>query len=654
MSKAALLNQIRFDIAGKLITSNGDIPTYLRPSPAIAEYVINGSLRTILAKSDVPRFGQSGELDLEPEATNFLPYSLNLSHSGWIKGSSVSILSDRIPGMDGNYEAERVTVSAFTGNTNAQRLSRTVVLRSGLNYTGTVYLRLAGGQLGPNDWVGVDGDVISPVQVSLAEIYNERAGNYLAASFQFTTAGTEVNLDVNDDPGRSVNFVFYCESSVSVDWGGAQIELGDVRTSFIPTRDRNIVTRAADFIEYGRSPMATLASFVVYTRLLGWRGSGAIVRSGNFTLELVNGVVQATCGVVTITDPDPLPGAAQIAVRVSKGLESVLLYVNGVLKARETLSGYVGSIAPFQVGGSGVLRLQNLYVFGGDLSDGSAAIGQSVGSSLATLFVEDTIITDQSPGYSELSFPSIYLPPYSDAEIRLPGLQIANQAITNISSSVAAVAQVTRVYVENIVNASAAQTEWVAINNSRYSFTSDATPTRAEIAQGIRDLIVGLYKHEPVTATYTASDEFFSLTADSAGEGFDVLVSDNLSAEVHVANNPGSQIFTVPNAVDYALGEALVYRQGVFLGAVGITSISLIPNQLTIEPIGNQPVGLIEVGDQLIQRNWNLSVGMNGTFAHHFEDHPDVRCSGKERDRFSLRNVGGQSRIVTPYLKVTL
>lgn len=653
MSRVDVLNKLVFDISGKLITSQGDIPTFLRPSIASAEYVINNSLRVVPAKADTPRFSQSGELDLEPQTTNYLTQCLNLNSNTWIKGSSIFVSPDRVVDMIGNYTAERVTVSAFAGNYNAQKLIKPITLGSGRNFVGTVYLKLAGGQFGPNDRIGVDGDVTAASWAYLSGTYNDSTGNYIALSFNFTTAGSEVDPDVDDDEGRLVNFTFHCESSVSVDWGGAQIEEGDIRTSFIPTGSET-GSRALDYLQYGRSPMSGLASTVVYSNITAWRGSGRILEAGNLRIEILNGYLKATAGVVDITDPDPLPASARVAIRISKGLEAILIYVDGVLKIRENLSGWAGTSTQLNVGGESFLRLQNLYVFNGDLSDGGVSTGGSVSGSMATLFSEDTLIVDQSPGYSELSFPAIYLPPGWEAEVRLPGIQLANQVISGITPSGSAVAQVTRVWIEIIDNVAAAQTDFFFINETKWTLISDATPTRAEIASGFQALVAGSPKYEPVTASYSGSNEYLTLTADNAGQGFEVNVSDRLGIEHVTANDPGLYVITVPNAVDYSIGRALIFRDNVFIAEVGITAINLVSNQLTVTFDAATSASFVVAGDQVIQRSWELEIGENALFAHHYEDFGDVRISAKRQDRFAIANVGAQPRIVTPYCKITL
>lgn len=648
----ALTDAIAWDVSGSLIPSQGQIPNFLRVSPAMAEYELNGSIRLVPVPAYQPRFSSSGALYLEQGATNYCPHPLNLRNSGWIKGSSITVLADRVLSMWGTYEADRVSINATLGNTDAQTLYRQVPFGSAETYTVTFYLRLQGGRFGPNDYVRVSGDVLAVQTVFLGSVFNENPGNYQAVTLTVTTAGSAPANYADDNTERLMTIALYCEAAVSLDWSGVQIEEGSIRTSLI-NQQASIQSRGADTLLYPSSPVEGLDSFLFYLNLETWRGNGNLLQAGNFRLEIANGYLSATCGVVTATDPTPLPNSARVACRVSKGLEKVQIYVNGVLKARETLTGYVATAGSLQVAGSGVRQLKVGYAFNRDVGDGSVDIGGTAGGELLTLFSQDILFADQTEGFSQIVLPSIRLLPGRSATVKLPGIQRASQTITVLTTGVAAAAQVERVTVDTIVSGAAIQRDTVTVDGTSYEFTSDATPTAAEIAQGLTNLI-NSDPNRVVNASYTATNAFFDLTAITAGDPFYVSTSANLRADNQTPNTPGTRLATVSAAVDYNVDEVSIYRDFTWICDAVVTARDLGNNILTLASTGATDFVLIKVGDTVVQNSWQLAIGRNSYFAHHLEDHPDLKIADKKEQFFTLRNDGAVDRIVTPYIKITL
>lgn len=652
-----LTDSLCFDIVGSLITSQGIIPTFTRFTPANSESTVNGSLRIFAAATHQPRFTSTGAILLEQSSTNRLTYPLDLTHSSWVKGSSMVILPDRVQAMDNNYLADLISVAVYTGNQAAQTLTKSFTFESAKTFTATVYLNLLGGRFGGNDKLQITGDVIAPQTVSLGPIFNDRVGNYIPVTMTFTTAGTPPTNYFDPDTLRTVNLQLYVEKAVSIAWGGAQLEAGAIRSTFI-NQDAQSKSRDDDVLIYPKSPVEGLSSFVFYMNLEAWRGNGTLnlVNAGNFKVEIVDGKLKASCGTVECTDPDDLPATAKIAVRVSQGLAKVQLYVNGVMKARQTISNYAGQVSTVAIAGpsTGMCQIRCLYFFNRDIGDGSIDVGQSVLSTLLELHSLDAnLITDLAEGFSRVIFPAIRVPVGGIQAVRFPQFLAASQTISAITPGSGSVAQVERVTIDTIVSGSASQTDFIIINDTKYDNISDATPTGAEIASGFATKVNTSPRSQPVTAAYTSGSSF-TLTADKPGDDFALSVSPRLSKVNLTPNSLDASLVSVPNAVDFVRGKAQIYRNYAFVADVIITNVNTGTNQLTVSAIPNSIFSQVQVGDTILQPSWSLLIGPNNFFCHHLEDFPDIKIHSKSPEGFALKNVGLLDRSVTPYAKVTL
>ena len=661
----ALIDALSFDIVGACTTSQGIIPTFKRGTVANGESEVNGSWRIFPAAVHQPRFSTTGALLMERESSNLCPFPLGLTDSGWVKGSSIEIREDRVPAMDNNYLADVIAVFAYTGNQDAQIMTRSIQSGSGKTYTVTWWLSLLGGQFGPNDVLRVTGDVVSVESIALAEVYNDRVGNYIPVTVTVTAAGTElvfetggeyrhpVNEDeldeVANDPTRTLNIQLYCESAVSIAWGGCQIEPGELSTTFI-SQDANILNRDTDFLEYPKSPAEGLDSFVFYASLDSWKGDGRIVEAGTFSVEVSEGKLRASCGAVTATDPDDLPETAKIAVRVSRGLERLQVYVNGVLKVRETLSGYSGNASPLRVAGDGVRMIRCLYFFNRDLSDGSIGVGDSVGGSLAELHSKDSLLVNLGEGHSRIFLPAFDLAVGETKAVRFPQYQLAAQRVNSITTGSGATAQVETVTVRTVANST---TYDLFINATQYSYTSDSSATDAEIAAWLASAVNASPRTQPVTASYSSGSSF-TITADVAGDDFSLTVGGGLSKAVTTPNAVNSNTIAVDNAIDFETGAVQIFRDYAFVCDLAIASINTGTNTLTVKAVPNSLMDLVQVDDVIMQPTWSLEVGPNNYFCHHLEDFGDVRIKSKSLKGFTLKNEGLQKRRVTPYAKITL
>lgn len=649
----ALIDSVAFALVSALTTPKGGIPTFKRSTTAVTPFTVASSLRFITAGIHRPRFGADGLLVLEKAATNLITFPVRLTDSSWVKGSSVFITPDIVQGMDNNYLADRVTVSQFAGNANAQLLRKTLTVGSGRTFTATIYITLAAGKFGSNDVIRVTGaGLTAPVSLPLGPIYNDSIGNYIAASFTFATSGAAIGPanETTADAGTTVNFELYCESSVSINWGGVQIEEGNYATSYIP-QEGQVRSRDRDWVQYPQSPVAGLSEFVFYTNLTKWAGDGLIAQAGDFVVEIVGGKLRARCGVTIAADPANLPASAQIAVRVSRGLQRVQVYVNKVMVVSQALTNYVAASGRLDIGGNNVRYLRNLYYFNASLSDGSIGVGQTVLGELLELHNQDTLILAFDNAHSEQELPPVRVPAGGEVAVRFPNYRKATQDITSVAPGAGAQAQVWTVTVDSaVIN----QIDEVVINGVSIRRTA-TTAVAGDQASGLATAInaqnaAGLI---PVTANWTAGPSF-TITSTRAGNDFACSVNGKLSQQLTTTNLPGTHTLVVPSALDFQLGAALIYRDYAYLCDIAITAINTVSNTITFTAVPDQNIDLIFAGDQLVQVDWQLEVAPNNYVCSHREDFPDIKPSGKAHTGFRLRNSGNSERRITPYVTTTI
>jgi hypothetical protein len=353
---------------------------------------------------------------------------------------------------------------------------------------------------------------------------------------------------------------------------------------------------------------------------------------------------------VETTDPDALPAAAKITVRVSQGLSRCAIYVNGIMKARQDLSSYSANTAQVTIAGDGARKYRCLYLFNRDFSDGSIDVGKAATGEILELNSQDSLLTDLADGFARIVFAPLLIRVGKNATVRFPQIQSARQTISSITPGSGKVAQVETVTVQTIVSASAVQTDFIIIDDTQFSFTSDATPTTTEIAAGLAALVNA--STIPVTANATAGS--FTLTADVAGNDFSLSVSDRLSFANTTPNAVDVNTIAVPNAVDFVRGKALVFENYAFVGELQILTINTVANTMTVQAIPNSVFSAIAAGQTITQSSWALRCGEANYFCHHLEDYGDIRPFSKSVDGFTLINRGLVDRWVTPYAKITL
>jgi hypothetical protein len=564
--------------------------------------------------------------------------------SRWVKGSSIQILPDRAQGMSDNYQADRITVSATSGNNAAQTLSQLIEIDpdpvfptdSRLFLTCTLYLRLVDGQFGSSDVFRVSGERVVAVAETPLSALNNRLGLWTPLTLTVEVEWNEdFDVSIPEYTFASLLLEFFCERSVSLDWGGAQVEFGRERTSFIEL-GANSIGRDADSLIYAVNPIAGLTSWAVYCSLDEWRGDGQILEMGNLSLTNVGTNLVVTYGSFSVTLNGALGASPRIAVAGLSEQNRLQVYIDGILRSSNNLQGYVPGAGRVRVGGDGMRWYRCAYAFNRGLSDGTPALNQPVSEELQTLFNRDILFLLPPSDPTVISLAPVHLRGRGGrAILKLPFLKSAGQAISSPTAG-GGTAQVRTVTVATIVAADAVQVDWIRVNQTVFRVFSDATPTVNEIATLLRSAVNATPKAEPVTAS--GSDAAVTLTADSAGNPFHLECSPNLLISTTTENKAGSHTVVVPNAADYVRGRCFFLRDGVFVAEGAITAINTSTNVITVETAQRQQFLLVRAGDELVQPSWETLIGQGNYLVTGKNQYPFVEIESKELDRFTIAN----------------
>jgi hypothetical protein len=203
---------------------------------------------------------------------------------------------------------------------------------------------------------------------------------------------TSMKASLLNAPMQSVTIELYSEKTVSVDWGGMQLEKRSFRTSMI-YQDGQIEPRAKSLLHWRKSPIGSLKSFALYLELKEWRGNGNLFNLGNLTGTITSGKLVVQAGNAVVSLPQALPSPAKILVQVAEATSTLSVYVNGSLAGRAATSNFSGqSNVPFVLSSEGLRCWQRIIVWDETLLEGQVNVGDPAKLEVLALFENRTPI----------------------------------------------------------------------------------------------------------------------------------------------------------------------------------------------------------------------------------------------------------------------
>jgi len=205
--------------------------------------------------------GGCGELLMEPQRTNLLTYSEDLTLSGYTGTATISASGEIDP--RGNTNAEQVTDNS---NTVRQEIENILTFTAGANHIQTFYvlkdsntsrfpefvLRIFGSGTESSIYMGLNtqtGAKVDRLQNGDSSSKVESIGNYWKVTLQardFNDGSTDITSQIRPAFGTTIG-VSNVAAQGSVVYFGNQLEIGEYESSYIPTSG-STVTRNQDVI----------------------------------------------------------------------------------------------------------------------------------------------------------------------------------------------------------------------------------------------------------------------------------------------------------------------------------------------------------------------------------------------------------------------
>ncbi|NJR40720.1 MAG: hypothetical protein HC781_20170 [Leptolyngbyaceae cyanobacterium CSU_1_4] len=189
-----------------------------------------------------------------------------------------------------------------------------------------------------------------------------------------------------------VSVELYSESTVSIDWGGMQLEKRPFRTNMI-YQDGDIETRNKTLINWRHSPIAGMKTFGFFAELREWRGDGLLFDFGNLKASIVSGKLNVLVGAIAANLTDLLPTEhLKIFLQISEANSQMSLYINGILAARINAPNFrAEALASLDLTSTGLRIWQSLIVLDKTLLEGQVNVGDPAKAAIAEAFQQSYI-----------------------------------------------------------------------------------------------------------------------------------------------------------------------------------------------------------------------------------------------------------------------
>lgn len=241
------------------------------------------------------------------------------------------------------------------------------------------------------------------------------------------TAG--MNARFQGAPNQSLDLEFYVESTLSLNFGGIQIEKSPFRTSMI-YQDANLNVRAISRLVYRNNPIARLKTFGIFIHLKEWRGDGNIADFGTLKFVIASGRLVVNAQSASLSPSFEFPASAKIFLQASEENNSISLFVDKILVAKTSLLGYVGDHhSDLTLTSDGFRSWKSFVTFDKILLDGNPEVGGTASQEVGYLFDTEAIISAKAISAPP---PLIVLPPVVIPAQLAP---IARSQIINLNSA---------------------------------------------------------------------------------------------------------------------------------------------------------------------------------------------------------------------------
>lgn len=443
-----------------------------------------------------------------------------------------------------------------------------------------------------------------------------------------TTANSKVF--VNEAANQLVTIEVYCESTAALDWGGIQLEERDFRTSPIYQQEE-ITVRAATRLFYRSSPIANLRTFGIFINLKEWRGDGNLFDFVDFRSWIVDGKLRVAAGSTEIGTLDNLPKNAKIFVQLSEESSSLSLFVNGVLKARTAITGFVAGLNnTFTLTSLGFRAIYRLAIFDKPLLDGNPTVGAVGGQEVAQLFSAATIIDPVSISSHAplLTLAPVTIPP--------PDAPTASSSITAINSA------------SNIVTVADA-TGFLASRQVAVT-RLDAKGNMIVVVRANTTTVSGANITLNTTAGVVIGDTLVFGNIDNPGSITVRFPYDPIDQQIITAIDVPSKRLTVASALSFTRQRAFIttplYQDKA---EVVIQSLDFVANTITVDN-----VSLISVGDIITQPLNELWIDPANYFAGLLNQMNRVQVALKYQNGLVIENRNPVAVLVRPFVRVFL
>ncbi len=418
----------------------------------------------------------------------------------------------------------------------------------------------------------------------------------------------------------------YSESAITVYFGGCQLETGEYPTSVIYNRGV-LNTRSATTIFYRSSPIRNLSTFGFYLELRYWYGDGNIVNCGNFSISITGGKLVVTAGANSVTIDEALPREnAKIFVQVAVETTSMLVYVEGKLKAKTNVVGFKGQKSGMDLTTDGVRAIRRFFIFSNFLSDGQVELNQKAGLDVGELFSQpNTVIsTDIIAAHSPI--------------IKLPTTIVPSVTPPDAATTILSVNSGTRV-VGVLSSANFAIADNVLVLRKDFQITW-------AIVQAISGNNITLDN----VAGITINDNLIKGNVNQAGRASVRLPFTIATSQEILTINPGARSLTAGTTLSYVVGRAFVQdKNGQDVREVLITSIDNTNKTLSLNSIEG-----ILAGHLIIQPEDEMELSPYCYHVDFLRQLSGLRLANKGRNAIVISNTGNTPIEVDPLIIVAL